>query len=214
MDSPRAQQTTDPRLLRASTYSRQECIDVLTDFLAYLSIRLPYLDPSWILKPPPTGWPNITQKSLRPLAKSEEVVQLLSLLPYAHVPGQTDPFSMHRRWTAIMRDTHLYDFHDEVYQTAMRKEEARNWIQQPFLDVPGWVICLTTGLSHGNWLLLDTSDGRLYFSGIALLISQVLSRHIALRGSTLSQTMLLMMQELGATNVYRRRSPLENSFKP
>ncbi|RMZ84794.1 hypothetical protein DV737_g977, partial [Chaetothyriales sp. CBS 132003] len=161
---------SDPRLSSPSTYSRQECIEVIRDLLHYLSNRLPYLDSAWILEPPANGWPNITPQTFAPLEKTAEVIELLANLPYVHIPNQNNQYAPERNWPAIKRYTHLYDFRGEAYQAALEKvskggndtalsDDLKFQFQVPWITVPPWVICLTTGLKHGDFLLLDTSDG-------------------------------------------------------
>lgn len=158
---------TDPRLSKTSSYDRQDCIAALDDLLDYLTRRLPYLEPAWIARPPKTGWANITPDRFAPLQKSDIVVDLLAHLPYVHVPDQSDPYSPHHSWAAIKRDTYLIDYHGAAYQTALDRAHATDdaqgleQFQQPFIAVPPWVVCLTTGLKNGEYLLFDTSDGKI-----------------------------------------------------
>lgn len=158
----------DQRLPTPSTYNKQECIDVVNDFLSYLTGRLPYLQSEWIVRPPKNGWPNITPETFKPLHKTREVIDLLAHLPYIHVPGQSNQFTPQRNWPAILRDTYLYNFSGESFEAALRaattqdQEQASETLsryQQPLIEVPPWVICLATGTKNGHYLLLDTSDG-------------------------------------------------------
>ncbi|QIW97290.1 hypothetical protein AMS68_002808 [Peltaster fructicola] len=134
----------------------------------YFTVRVPTLEREWMLQPPNGGWPDITPELFKPLGKTIEVVELLAHMPYICIPGRDKPWAPHQTWPVITRNTRLIDFHDERVSKALRKatQEEKHlrsryleYIQQPLLDLPPWVVCLTTGMVHGDYLLLDTSDG-------------------------------------------------------
>lgn len=153
----------DPRFEGPAYYDRQECINAVTDFYKFLTDELPYVQPSQVLHPPAQGWPDITKDLLAPMGKTDEVVSLLSHLPYISVPTERQPWEASKGWAQIAPSTHLIDYRSEGVKGMMAKGEKFNEcydsVNPPWFTPPAHVVSLTTGLKNGSWLLLDTSDG-------------------------------------------------------
>ncbi|GAB7356820.1 hypothetical protein MBLNU459_g7701t2 [Dothideomycetes sp. NU459] len=127
-----------------SRYNRDRIITVIKDFCKFIA-TLPFIQPGQLRFPPQGGWANINQESMAPLGKTDEVIQLLKSLPYFDVTGDQTPRSL--------RKEYLTRLHNDG------EAPGRDCVP-PFIDLPPWVISLTTGhVSAGDYLLLDTSDG-------------------------------------------------------
>lgn len=156
MNEPTLPYEEDPRLgsRHPSSYDRQQIIQSVTAFCEFLT-ELPYVEPSEVLHPPENGWPNITKQKLAALSKNDEVIELLARLPYISTRGDEG-------WCMIAPNTHLLDFRGDSVQKALEGgadlENPPNYVP-PFIELPPWVVSLTTGGKHGWYLLLDTSDG-------------------------------------------------------
>lgn len=143
----------DPRFEGTSRYVREEVNANITEFYQFLA-KFPVIEPDDILKPPKQGWPEITAERLAPLSKSEEVIQLLAHLPYLSVNG-------HEAMAAP--STHMIDYRGPRFLDALAtgRQDAAGWnYVPPFVDLPPHVVTLTAGRVHGDFLLLDTSDGQ------------------------------------------------------
>lgn len=167
-----------PPLPESSHYSREECISILTDFYNFLSTDLPYIQPSHILHPPNGRWPHIPSQTLSPMNKSPEVINLLAHLPYIRIPYIQDQFpSPEEEWCMIAPRTCLIDFSGESCHSLLSLGKDFNndpktvcSMLPPSMETPPHVISLTSGLNHGQWLLLDTSDGERISSTYCRLI--------------------------------------------
>lgn len=62
------------------TYSREGCIAAFRSYFDFLTKM--YLDESYIIEPPPGGWPSISKESMQALGKTDEASALLRHLPY------------------------------------------------------------------------------------------------------------------------------------
>jgi len=155
---------SDPRFEGPSHYDRQECISAVQDFYHFL-IELPYIQPSQILSPPLNGWPNITQELLSPMNKTPEVIHFLAHLPYIHVPTEHQRWEPSKEWAQVVPSTHLINYHGEGVRAMMAKgekfNEAFDCVEPVWFKPPAHVVSLTTGKKNGEWMLLDTSDGKL-----------------------------------------------------
>jgi hypothetical protein len=136
------------------TYSREGTIAAVRDYYQFLT-KL-YLPESSVLEPPPSGWPNITSESLRPLGKTEEVVALLRHLPYISRAGGLQ----------LQGAPHCYfaDHHATQFSFLSENEEnVRDFkLVTEGLDygsVPAHVVGLTSGGRDNPLFLLDTALG-------------------------------------------------------
>lgn len=101
--------------------------------------------------------------------KSEEVIELLAHLPYITIPYTPGQFpGPEEEWCMIGPRTCLIDFHGKSCHYLLSLGEDFNSdpktmcnMLPPWLELPRHVISLTSGLNHGRWFLLDTSDGEL-----------------------------------------------------
>jgi hypothetical protein len=89
-------------------YSREATVAAFEDYFEFLTAM--YMDPAVIQTPPEGGWPQITVESMRPLGKTDEVVDLLRHLPY--IRQDTDdgiqgmcwkPFGLHAAYRSHSR---------------------------------------------------------------------------------------------------------------
>lgn len=114
--------------------------------------------PASVIKTPPSeGWPEEYRPAFRKLGKSEEVVDLLSHLPYI----DTDGPELHE-WE-IIHETKSIDYTSRLNQRRLNGEiEKKRYIFEPSgIEIPSYVFSLTNGQLYGSWLLLDTQTGKL-----------------------------------------------------
>jgi hypothetical protein len=137
----------------APAYDQQEIITGLTDFYSFLS-NLPYIEPSAVLTPPSTGWPNITRQNFCRLGKNGEVINLLKHLPYIDSTGHQ---------YVIAPETQPTDYRGEEFQHDVTKESIGRCTPLGDVEFPEWVINLTHGSRDGTYVMLDTTDGRTQF---------------------------------------------------
>jgi hypothetical protein len=143
----------------APVYDQHKTIVGLTDFYHFLS-TLPYIEPSAVLTPPPTGWPNITRENLSELGKNDEVINLLKHLPY---------IDLSRHQYVIAPETQPTDYRGEAFQRDVTKESIGRCIPLGDVEFPRWVVNLTHGNRDGTYAMLDTTDGRNKFWAISRL---------------------------------------------
>ena len=215
-------QIEDPRFEGTSKYDLEETIETITNFYKFLT-ELPYIQPDEILFPPSGGWPNIAVERLSCLDKNEEVIDLLVHLPYISVPGaeweipwprhlQPLKASVHERMVAPR--TSFIDHRGYRFQKAIERGDHGHvhfsYIP-PYVNVSSWVILLTTGFIHGDYMLFDTSDGK--FGQIfgdeysVLVLSETVLGTVTRSSKPQLHTirsMPLMTHEVGETNVPMR----------
>ncbi|KUJ09804.1 uncharacterized protein LY89DRAFT_788055, partial [Mollisia scopiformis] len=144
----------DPRVEGKLEYDREAIIATVTDFYKHM-IKLPHIEPSDLLYPPPEGWPSITESNFAPLKRSEEVIELLRHLPYL----KTSPGQVRGQESIVAWDTKPIDYREEKFQPD-RIEEGVKMITQSKDKFPAWVVPLTRGVDlYGIWLMFDTTDG-------------------------------------------------------
>ena len=85
-------------------YSRDKCVAVIRDFYEFLTSM--FMDPTFIVEPPPGGWPSIDADAMRELGKTDEVVDLLRHLPYIanNVSAEGLPGCNFYKWTVAIDD--------------------------------------------------------------------------------------------------------------
>jgi hypothetical protein len=141
---------SDVESATAPAYDRQEIITGLTDFYKFLS-TLPYIEPTAVLTPPSTGWPNVTVENFSGLGKNDEVIRLLKHLPYIDLSGNQ---------YLIAPNTQPTDYRGEIFQRDVTKENIGRCAPLGDVEFPEWVINLTHGNRDGTYMMLDTTDGR------------------------------------------------------
>jgi hypothetical protein len=137
----------------ATSDLQTEVATALRDFYNFLA-RLPWLEPSDILEPPAQGWPNITSDNFAPLHKNNAVIELLRHLPYLRMDGPFERYTL--VWSTYPCDYRRDYFHEvkpgidcwEIPDTTGRD-----------YHFPEWVVPLTYGKVHGQYIMLDTTDG-------------------------------------------------------
>lgn len=144
---------TASQLGELSTYDREAIIAVVADFYQFLA-KLPYIESADILYPPEGGWPNITQENFACLGKNEEVIELLKLLPYIRMDGSHEYL--------VAPETSPCDYRRDYFQSPSFAEGRGPWDVPVGFEFPPWVIPLTYGKNHGDYLMLDTTDGEFY----------------------------------------------------
>lgn len=142
---------TDPRLADISTYDREAVIATVTDFYQFLA-TLPYIEPADVLYPPPGGWPNINAENFAGLGKTEQVIALLKHLPYIRMDGNHEYM--------VAPETFPCDYRRDYFQSPAVFADGRGpWDVPVGFSFPPWVVPLTYGKNHGDYLMLDTTDG-------------------------------------------------------
>jgi len=134
-------------------YDREEVIATITDFYQFLS-KLPWVEPDDILYPPEGGWPNITKENFNFLGKNDEVITLLKQLPYVRMDGEDE--------YQVAPETFPCDYRRNYFKSPSFGKGNMPYEVPPTekgFEFPPWVISLTNGKKHGDWLLLDTTDG-------------------------------------------------------
>jgi hypothetical protein len=139
----------------ATSDLQTEVATALRDFYSFLSL-LPWLDPSDILEPPASGWPNINNDNFAPLHKTKVVVELLKHLPYLNMDQCFEKYP-------FLWSTYACDYRRSYFQPGKLKEGIDCWeipnTQYRDFDFPEWVVPLTFGKLNGVYVMLDTSDG-------------------------------------------------------
>ncbi|KAF1360387.1 hypothetical protein EJ07DRAFT_116800 [Lizonia empirigonia] len=89
-------------------YSQAECIDAIRDYYEFLAAM--FMDPSFIITPPLSGWPSLNPPHLHSLRKTNAVLALMRNLAYI----ADKPYSDHPQvlpgccavdWTDVPADT-------------------------------------------------------------------------------------------------------------
>jgi hypothetical protein len=130
-----------------------EVTTALRDFYTFLK-TIPWLPANDILEPPGGGWPNITPENFAPLKKSAAVIQLLKHLPYIRMDGPSQDYT-------LIRSTYPIDYRRNYFQTVhpdIDCWEIPDTTERDF-HFPDWVVPLTYGKVHGQYIMLDTTDG-------------------------------------------------------
>ena len=135
------------------SYSQDACVAAVRDYYQFLAQL--YLDESFILEPPATGWP-FNADSLQELGKSDEVISLLRHLPYIRDDNVTEVnaasncvFADWQRWARLIREGH------SIGEDARLMTEKWNL----FEILPLHVVSLTDGNEYNPIFLLDTELG-------------------------------------------------------
>lgn len=145
------------RTLDQVEYSQDATVAAVTDFYTFLTKM--YLPESAVVHPPPGGWPTLAS-DLRGLGKSEEVLSLLSHLPYvrqdlddSEVP-QVTPGGRWIDWR--MSGTWAREGGSDI-------DELRTITEGPAImeHVPESVVGLT--MSEHHVFLIDTELGVVYW---------------------------------------------------
>jgi hypothetical protein len=151
--------SSEPPSLELPSYNREEIIATLRDFYQFLS-KLPWLESGDILYPPESGWPNITKENFAFLGKNEEVIALLRHLPYIRMDGKGQ--------YVVAYNTFPCDYRRDYFQSPAFEEGLTPWEMPETggrFEFPSWVVPLTYGKNHGDYLMLDTTDGEFHAEG-------------------------------------------------
>lgn len=144
------------------SYDRDAIIAAVTDFYQFLA-RLPYIEPAEVLYPPPSSgsdgslpgsWPHITSETFGALGKSAEVIALLQRLPYIRMDGEQE--------YVVAPETFPCDYRRDYFRAPALTAEGDGggpWDVPGGFEFPSWVVPLTYGKNHGDYLMLDTTDG-------------------------------------------------------
>ncbi|WPA98275.1 uncharacterized protein RHO25_002887 [Cercospora beticola] len=144
------------------SYSREATIAAFKEYFLFLTEL--YLDPEQIVFPPTEGWEEITITNLRPLGKTDEVIELLRHLPYIKPSGLCHDIAPH---------CHLADY-SSIARTILSPETFFIKDQNPaefysavthgiWDNIPPHVIGLAIG--RENAMFLDTHLGVIYWPG-------------------------------------------------
>lgn len=143
---------------------QEAIVQAVTSFYKTLT-QFPYLSPSAIATPPPSGWNSSEARSLlQREGKSDAVVDLLNHLPYL----TNDALHIHYDTVAIDWRVAAAAGGDRAPGTQQRVRNALSISQtlqeaglEPTLQaIPGHVVALTRATSnYGRWLLIDVDGG-------------------------------------------------------
>jgi hypothetical protein len=132
---------------------QNEVATALRDFYGFLA-KLPWLEPEDVLEPPEQGWSNINIDNFGALHKNSIVIDLLKHLPYIRMDGPNKEYTL--AWS-----THPCDYRRSYFQMvgpSIDCWEIPDTTERDF-DFPEWVVPLTYGKVHGQYIMLDTTDG-------------------------------------------------------
>ncbi|KXH59087.1 hypothetical protein CSAL01_13208 [Colletotrichum salicis] len=139
-------------------YSEEATVAAVTDFYAFLTKM--YLPESAVVHPPPGGWPTLAS-DLQELGKSDEVLSLLSHLPYVRQDDLDDS-----EIPQVTPGGRWIDW--RTYGTWVREggsdiDELRTITEGPAImdNVPEHVVGLT--MSEHHVFLIDTELGVVYW---------------------------------------------------
>jgi hypothetical protein len=137
----------------SSTMSRDEIVESVSRFYTFLTTH-PYLPFSAIKTPPPAGWPEEYREIFCKMGKAEEVVDLLSHLPYIDDDNW--------EW---FHDTKPINYISPLHSRRINNNyESKRYFFEPLeQDVSAHAFSLTNGKLYGVWLLLDIQAGMLGF---------------------------------------------------
>ena len=145
-------------------YSRQEVIDEVTKFYAFLTTL--HVPQSALHVPPPGGWPNITAESHVLFKKNDEVMALMRHLPYIERNDHATAHPVYPLTACVDYDGKFVrqqiNFANETHQDLdLLSIEPDDEDEQ----VPSEVLCLASETSgaDGCWFLLDTDLGVITF---------------------------------------------------
>ncbi|KAI1324349.1 hypothetical protein F5Y16DRAFT_308074 [Xylariaceae sp. FL0255] len=131
------------------SYSREATITAISDYYEFLTQL--YLPSEFILHPPQSGWPSITQETMAGIGKTDEVINLLRHLPYIE-----DRHAAHGAAFCTFADWSLEGFGRT--SSARILTEGSTWEQ-----VPPHVVGLTNGGRYNPVFLLDTQLGVIHW---------------------------------------------------
>lgn len=134
-----------------ATTDRHEIVKIISDFYNFLT-TFPYLPASSIKAPPRDGWPEDVRETFRKMGKTDQVVDLLSHLPYVDSSA----------WE-VFPDTEPIDY---TSSRSLKRIDRNVSLDPPHCEIPDHVVSLTCGRNYGIWLLLDTTTGMFLCSGM------------------------------------------------
>lgn len=129
---------------------RDEIVKTISTFYTFLVTNT--LLPTTAIKTPPSkGWPEEYRQAFRKMGKSEEVVDLLSHLPYIDDPNW--------EW---LNETKPINYISSLNLRRLNGDyESKRYLFEPSeFKFPSHVVSLTTGRLYGSWLLLDLHAGK------------------------------------------------------
>jgi hypothetical protein len=135
-----------------ATTDRHEIVKIISDFYNFLT-TFPYLPASSIKAPPRDGWPEDVRETFRKMGKTDQVVDLLSHLPYVDSSA----------WE-VFPDTEPIDY---TSSRSLKRIDRNVSLDPPHCEIPDHVVSLTCGRNYGIWLLLDTNTG-MFFCEVAV----------------------------------------------
>ncbi|KAH7082873.1 hypothetical protein BKA63DRAFT_583990 [Paraphoma chrysanthemicola] len=132
-------------------YSHAETIAAIRDYYQFLTTM--YLDETYIVEPPPDGWPDISTRSYT-LDKSKKVINLLQHLPYIKF-ANNDTLDAEAGPDCIFADW------QSIFKRAADRKTVTSATEGPSISdkVPRNVIGLTWGNNHTPKFLLDVKLG-------------------------------------------------------
>lgn len=127
-----------------SSCTRSKTIDAILDFYRFLT-DIPYIPPEKLMIPSGIGgWDGVKAEELAKRGKTDEVIDLLSHLPYLDQELYGD------HWTLAYNTLHINYAKGELYSYFIEKDQA-------ILPLPGHIIWLSEGFERaGYYLLLNT----------------------------------------------------------
>ncbi|KAI5357710.1 hypothetical protein Slin15195_G035870 [Septoria linicola] len=142
------------------TYSSTDAIEAISRYYQFL-IDL-YLNKNDVEYPPEGGWPEITVENMRPLGKTDAVVELLKHIPYATWQGVGE------RKANVAGAVHF-----QPWATRARLATSSGWDVETeklmtegadYEHIPASVIGICNNESNQDHFLLDTALGLMCYS--------------------------------------------------
>jgi hypothetical protein len=145
-----------PKQALPITELQTEVATALRNFYKFLG-TLPWLDSSEILEPPEQGWPNITSERFAKFHMNDKAVELLKHIPYLRMDGPGQEYNIaFSTWPCDYRRDY---FRDTGPSGATCSWELPDTTEAEF-TFPEWVVPLTYGKVNGQYIMLDTTDGK------------------------------------------------------
>lgn len=145
-----------------SAFDRDATIAIINEYYHFLTTM--YLDETEVIQPPPGGWPNITLETMRPLGKTDAVVDLLRHLPHVRCSGDDGPqIAPHARcaaWSTLADSSAKHsDAWGVLALTDGWDSSDRNACAIHGGAVPPYCVGLTSAGRDDAVFLLDTEWG-------------------------------------------------------
>lgn len=159
--------STDSSTVDESPYDQDEVVAELLSFYEFL-LGI-HLSDNALMRPPPGGWPNISQEDLDFLEKDDVVISLLRHIPYIRQDTENDG-------PQVYEDTMCNDFRGKYFEYAAIRFQDREFSElmdvfedegneDLFAPYTATLFRQESG-QHGWYLFLNTQDGTVTMWGL------------------------------------------------